>query len=259
MATNDIVFAAAGAINEQIPLLIEGAPGAGKTALAKATADILGAKLIRVQFYEGLTADKILYDYDYQRQLLTIESIKSVLSKELSDKNIEEAIDATKDIDFYGKSFLIKRPILESIMSNERCVLLLDEIDKASEEIEYTLLQFLDEFSITIPQYGTITADEDKHPIVFLTSNNYRDLSDALKRRCNYLYIENKTKEEMMEILKMKAEVSDNLANGVASCLVSIQSLNLKQMPSIDEGIKLAKYLKENFGEITEDNIDYTI
>lgn len=259
MATNDIVFAAAGAINEQIPLLIEGAPGAGKTALAKATADMLGAKLIRVQFYEGLTADKILYDYDYQRQLLTIESIKSVLSKELSDKNIEEAIDATKDIDFYGKSFLIKRPILESIMSNERCVLLLDEIDKASDEIEYTLLQFLDEFSITIPQYGTITADEDKRPIVFLTSNNYRDLSDALKRRCNYLYIENKTKEEMMEILKMKAEVSDSLANGVASCLVSIQSLNLKQMPSIDEGIKWAKYLKENFGEITEDNIDYTI
>lgn len=114
-----------------------------------ATADMLGAKLIRVQFYEGLTADKILYDYDYQRQLLTIESIKSVLSKELSDKNIEKAIDATKDIDFF--------------------------------------------------------------------------------------------------------------ANGVASCLVSIQSLNLKQMPSIDEGIKWAKYLKENFGEITEDNIDYTI
>ena len=259
MASNDIIFAAAGTINEQIPLLIEGAPGAGKTALAKAVADMLCCKLIRVQFYEGLTADKILYDYDYQRQLLTIESIKSVLSKELNDKNIEEAIDVTKDIDFYGKSFLIQRPILESIMSNERCVLLLDEIDKASEEIEYTLLQFLDEFQISIPQYGTITATEDKKPIVFLTSNNYRDLSDALKRRCNYLYINNKTKEEMIEILKMKAAISDKLANGVASCLVDIQHLNLKQMPSIDEGIKWASYLQKNFGEINEDTIDYTI
>ena len=259
IASKDIVFATAGAINEQIPLLIEGAPGAGKTALAKAVAEMLGCKLIRVQFYEGLTADKILYDYDYQRQLLTIESIKSVLSKELADKNIEQAIDVTKDINFYGKSFLIQRPILESIMSQERCVLLLDEIDKASEEIEYTLLQFLDEFSISIPQYGTITATEDKRPIVFLTSNNYRDLSDALKRRCNYLYIQNKTKEEMIEILKMKASISPTLANGVASCLIAIQNLQLKQMPSIDEGIKWASYLQKNFGEIDENTIDYTI
>lgn len=259
IASKDIVFATAGAINEQIPLLIEGAPGAGKTALAKAVAEMLGCKLIRVQFYEGLTADKILYDYDYQRQLLTIESIKSVLSKELADKNIEQAIDVTKDINFYGKSFLIQRPILESIMSQERCVLLLDEIDKASEEIEYTLLQFLDEFSISIPQYGTITAKEDNRPIVFLTSNNYRDLSDALKRRCNYLYIQNKTKEEMIEILKMKASISPTLANGVASCLIAIQNLQLKQMPSIDEGIKWASYLQKNFGEIDENTIDYTI
>ena len=259
IASKDIVFATAGAINEQIPLLIEDAPGAGKTALAKAVAEMLGCKLIRVQFYEGLTADKILYDYDYQRQLLTIESIKSVLSKELADKNIEQAIDVTKDINFYGKSFLIQRPILESIMSQERCVLLLDEIDKASEEIEYTLLQFLDEFSISIPQYGTITAKEDKRPIVFLTSNNYRDLSDALKRRCNYLYIQNKTKEEMIEILKMKASISPTLANGVASCLIAIQNLQLKQMPSIDEGIKWASYLQKNFGEIDENTIDYTI
>lgn len=259
IASKDIVFATAGAINEQIPLLIEGAPGSGKTALAKAVAEMLGCKLIRVQFYEGLTADKILYDYDYQRQLLTIESIKSVLSKELADKNIEQAIDVTKDINFYGKSFLIQRPILESIMSQERCVLLLDEIDKASEEIEYTLLQFLDEFSISIPQYGTITAKEDNRPIVFLTSNNYRDLSDALKRRCNYLYIQNKTKEEMIEILKMKASISPTLANGVASCLIAIQNLQLKQMPSIDEGIKWASYLQKNFGEIDENTIDYTI
>ena len=259
IASKDIVFATAGAINEQIPLLIEGAPGAGKTALAKAVAEMLGCKLIRVQFYEGLTADKILYDYDYQRQLLTIESIKSVLSKELADKNIEQAIDVTKDINFYGKSFLIQRPILESIMSQERCVLLLDEIDKASEEIEYTLLQFLDEFSISIPQYETITAKEDNRPIVFLTSNNYRDLSDALKRRCNYLYIQNKTKKEMIEILKMKASISPTLANGVASCLIAIQNLQLKQMPSIDEGIKWASYLQKNFGEIDENTIDYTI
>ena len=253
-----ISYAISGCVNDKIPLLIEGEPGSGKTTLAKAVAEMLNIPLYRVQFYDGITADKILYDYDYQKQLLTIESIKSALENNLKDKNIDEAINLVKDINFYGKEFLIKRPILKSISENQRCVLLLDEVEKSSEEIEYTLLEMLDEFSLTIPQYGTITCKDEFKPIVFLTSNNYRDLSNALKRRCNYLYIENKSKEEILNIIKLKAQVSEKLAKGVADSLYEIQKLALKQTPSIFEGILWANYLASNFQD-NFDEIDNTI
>lgn len=253
-----ISYAISGCVNDKIPLLIEGEPGSGKTTLAKAVAEMLNIPLYRVQFYDGITADKILYDYDYQKQLLTIESIKSALENNLKDKNIDEAINLVKDINFYGKEFLIKRPILKSISENQRCVLLLDEVEKSSEEIEYTLLEMLDEFSLTIPQYGTITCKDEFKPIVFLTSNNYRDLSNALKRRCNYLYIENKSKEEILNIIKLKAQVSEKLAKGVADSLYEIQKLALKQTPSISEGILWANYLASNFQD-NFDEIDNTI
>lgn len=119
------------------------------------------------------------------------------------------------------------------------------EVDKASEELEYTLLEFLDDFSLSIPQYGTIKAQEGMEPVVILTSNNYRDLSDALKRRCNYLYIPRKTKEEIVEILKMKVQASTAIIEGVASCLYQLQELRLKQTPSISEGITWAAYLQK--------------
>lgn len=143
----------------------------------------LGLSVLRVQFYEGLTADKILYDYNYQRQLLSIQAIQSTLAKNLDGKTINEAMDVAKTIDFYGKDFLIRRPVLESIWGEQRYVLLFDEVDKASEELEYTLLEFLDDFSLSIPQYGTVKAKEGMEPVVVLTSNNYRDLSDALKQK----------------------------------------------------------------------------
>ena len=115
----------------------------------------------------------------------------------------------------------------------------------SSEELEYTLLEFLDDFSLSIPQYGTIKAQEGMEPVVILTSNNYRDLSDALKRRCNYLYIPRKTKEEIVEILKMKVQASTAIIEGVASCLYQLQELRLKQTPSISEGITWAAYLQK--------------
>lgn len=151
-----------------------------------------GLSVLRVQFYEGLTADKILYDYNYQRQLLSIQAIQSTLAKNLDGKTINEAMDVAKTIDFYGKDFLIRRPVLESIWGEQRYVLLFDEVDKASEELEYTLLEFLDDFSLSIPQYGTV-----------------------------------KAKEVM------------------ASCLYQLQSLCLKQIPSISEGITWAGYLQK--------------
>ncbi len=259
LPSKDIVYALSGAINNNYPLLIEGDPGVGKTSLAIATAKMLEVPLLRVQFYDGLTADKILYDYDYQRQLLTIEAIKSNLENTLKNKNIQEALDIVKNIDFYGKDFIIARPILQSIMSDKRYVLLLDEVDKASEEIEYTLLEFLDTYSISIPQYKTIYCDNDKKPIVFLTSNNYRLMSEALKRRCNFLYINAKTKEEMFEILKMKAHVSERLCLGVANCLMKIQKLSLKQTPSISEAIDWAQYINENYDQSNINDLDHSI
>lgn len=252
---NDILFAVSGAINSNIPLLVEGSPGTGKTLLAKAVSQMLDIPLIRVQFYEGITADKILYDYDYQKQLLTIESIKSVLSKELGDKKVKDAVNFASKINFYDETFLIKRPILQSITSDTPCVLLLDEVEKSSEEIEYTLLEFLDEFALTIPQLGRIEAKNK--PIVFLTSNNYRQLSDALKRRCNYLYIEDKTESEMKKILETKAQIDEKLSISISKMIVSLRNLNLKQMPSIAEAINWGKYLTEN--EIKEEDIPYTL
>ena len=242
IANISIACAAGGTINNHIPLLIEGDPGTGKTFLAKAVAQMTGAELIRVQVYEGMTYDKILYDYDYQRQLLTIEAMRSSLDKIMKNKTPNEALEITKDIDFYGKDFLIERPILRALTCEKPCVLLIDEIDKASEELEYTLLEVLDEFAMTIPQYGTITCNGE-YPMVFLTSNSYRELSDALKRRCNYLYLPRKTSAEMEEILVLQADISANIAKSVASCMERINQLPLKQMPSISEAITWAKFL----------------
>ena len=241
-----------------IPLLVESAPGQGKTSLALAIGSAFQLPVLRVQFYEGLTAEKILYDYNYQRQLLSIQAIQSTLQEKLNGKSIEEAMDIAKKIDFYGEDFLIRRPILESIWGEKRYVLLLDEVDKASEELEYTLLEFLDSFSLSIPQYGTVKAKEGMEPVVVLTSNNYRDLSEALKRRCSYLYLPKKSKREISEILAMKANVSEKVRNGVASCLYQLQEMHLKQTPSISEGITWAVYL-QSLIEQEDFNLEDTI
>lgn len=246
IATPDIAYAICGTIFDRIPLLIEGDPGCGKTFLAKAVAKMMGMKLIRVQMYDGITYDKILYDYDYQRQLLTIEAIRSSLGKTLADKTPEEAMKIAGRINFYDKDFLIQRPVLQALTSNEPVVLLLDEVDKTSEELEYSLLEVLDEFSMTIPQYGTIRCKEENRPMVFMTSNNYRELSDALKRRCNYLYIKNKTREEVEKILLRKTNIGEQAASVVANCLVELQAAHMKQVPSISEGIAWVNYLVEH-------------
>ena len=160
-----INFAVMSAING-VPLLVEGDPGVGKTSLAYATAKMLDLELLRVQFYDGLSYDKILYDYDYQKQLLTIQAIQGTIKESLAGKDLQESLDAAGKINFYGRDFLIERPILKAISGKKRYVLLLDEAEKASEEIEYTLLEVLENFSILIPQYGTVTCPEEMRPIV---------------------------------------------------------------------------------------------
>ena len=252
--TNDhITYAFFASILCNRPMIIEGAPGVGKTSSVKALADGLEIPFIRVQMYEGLTADQILYDYDYQKQLLTLEAIKPKLEEEYKDVSINEAIHrVVNEMDFYGTQFLIKRPVLKSIMSDRRCILLFDEIDKAAEEVEYMLYEFLENGSISIPQHGEIFCDKETQPLVFFTSNNYRELSGALKRRCNYLYIEQKTKEEVVEILMAKANASKNIAQGIAKCMQLIQGSHVRQIPSISEAIEFASYLNAN-EEITKE------
>lgn len=247
-ATNDeILYAVWTSVLGERALLLEGAPGVGKTSIAKAFARGMGLPYIRLQMYEGLTDDKILYDYDYQKQLLTLEAVKPKIEKEYENLSVNEAIHATvNSLDFYGEDFIIKRPILRSITSDNRCVLCIDEIDKAPEEIEYMLYEFLENYSITIPQYKEIVCDKDKKPIVFITSNNYRELSGALKRRCNYLFLKQKTTEEVVEILMLKATHNTHLANGIAKCFTMFQNNSIRQMPSISEAIEYARFLEMN-------------
>lgn len=246
-SNDDIDYATWIACLTERPLLIEGNPGVGKTAIAKALSQGLGLPLIRMQMYDGLTDDQVLYDYDYQRQLLTLEAVKPKIEESYAGMSVQEAIDATAaSVDFYGESFLIDRPILRAIRSTERCVLLIDEMDKAPEEIEYMLYEFLEDYSITIPQLGEVRCPEDTRPIVIITSNGYRELSGALRRRCNYLYIEDKTYDELIEILMAQAQASEDIAKGVATCLVSLRETGLRRPPSVSEAIDLARFLNDN-------------
>ena len=155
-----------------------------------------------------------------------------------------------KDVNFYGEQFLIRRPVLRAITSEKPVVLLIDEIDKSSEELEYALLEVLDTYSMSIPELGRkIICREEARPLVFLTSNNYRDLSDALKRRCNYLYIRRKTGAEIAEIMQNRLQVDAGTAEAFARCLVQLQNLNLRQTPSISEGLTWASYILNHPGE----------
>jgi MoxR-like ATPase len=247
--TNNILFAAATAINFNKPIIIEGAPGTGKTSLAQTVAQWLNLPLIRMQFYEGLTADDILYDYDYQKQLLTIQAISATLQDTLKGKDVDQAIDVASHMNFYSENFLIPRPLLKSITSEGRCVLLLDEVDKASEEIEHTLLEFLEDYSISIPQLGTVHCKEGNEPIVFLTSNRFRELSEPLKRRCGYLYIEQKSRTELEQIISKRVVANPNLIKGIAEAILKINSNpTIEQKPSTAEAIDWANIIMSTKG-----------
>lgn len=245
--TDDICYAVFGMLALNKPLLVEGAPGVGKTSLAKALAEVMGIPMLRLQMYDGLTKDEVLYDYDYQRQLLTLEAVKPKLNEEIKDLEINDAIKhVAGDVDFYGKEFLIPRPVLQTIDGSGRKLLLIDEIDKASEETEYMLYEYLEDYSIDIPQFGTVSCPEDQKPVVILTSNAYRELSGAMKRRCSYLYIKKKTRAEIIEVLKYRTSVDERVASGIASCMVAFQEMDLKHPVSVSEIVDWASYIEKD-------------
>lgn len=262
-ADKQIAYALLGAMETNRPLLIEGDPGVGKSSLATSLASSLNIPLIRVQCYEGIAPESILYDYDYQRQLLVVSAIRDKLNHEMRDMSVGESVDyVARNVKFFGEDFLLERPILRALKMPGKKILLIDEIDKASEEIEHTLLETLSDFAMTIPEYGTVRCAPEDVPIVILTSNRFRELSPALKRRCFYLYIKHKTKEEIQNILRLKVSQSDAFCARIAEYLDQISRLDLQHPVSISEGIDWAKFLLSTSGEDVKNissNAEYTV
>ena len=212
------------------PVLVEGPAGTGKTQLAKSVAEILGARLIRLQCYEGLDESKALYEWNYKKQLLRIQT-------EGDGASWNEVED-----DLFSEEFLLTRPLLEAIRAEEPVVLLIDEVDRVEVETEALLLEILSDYQVSIPELGTVKALQI--PLVFLTSNGTRELSEALKRRCLYLYIDYPDLEREREIVSTKVPgVDANLADQVARIVRSIRQLDLKKNPSVSETLDWARTL----------------
>lgn len=217
----------AGALEK--PVLVEGPAGVGKTELAKALATITDRRLIRLQCYEGLDESRALYEWNYKKQLLRIQADEGADWSEISD-------------DIFSEDFLLARPLLEAIRSAEPVVLLIDEIDRVEMETEALLLEILSDFQVSIPELGTVSATSQ--PLVLLTSNNTRELSEALKRRCLFLHITYPTPEREREILLARVpDLPERLADEIARVARSVRALDLKKAPSVSETIDWARTL----------------
>jgi len=213
------------------PVLVEGPAGTGKTQLAKSVAEMTGARLIRLQCYEGLDESKALFEWNYKKQLLRIQA-------ERSDGKTWEAVED----DIFSEDFLLTRPLLEAISAEEPVVLLIDEVDRVEVETEALLLEILSDYQVSIPELGTITAKQI--PLVFLTSNNTRELSEALKRRCLFLHVDYPELDREREIVLTKVpDITAALADQVARIVRSIRQLELKKSPSVSETLDWARTL----------------
>src|SRR5215813_933086 len=227
------------------PVLIEGPAGVGKTELAKTLADITSRPLIRLQCYEGLDEGKALYEWKYAKQLLYTQLLKDRIGELIADApSLPEAVSriAGQDDAFFSFRFLSQRPLLSAIQSDQPVVLLIDEIDKAEPEFEAFLLEVLSDFQVSVPELGTVKA---KHvPLVVLTSNNARELSDGLKRRCLHLFIDFPAPAEELEIIRLKVpEVPERLASAVVAAVQKIRTLELRKPPSVSESPDWARSL----------------
>ncbi len=227
------------------PILVEGPAGVGKTELAKVLAEALGRPLVRLQCYEGLDEAKALYEWKYAKQLLYTQILRDRIGELVADApSLGEAVDrvAREEDAFFSYRFLSPRPLLAAIRADEPSVLLVDEIDKAEVEFEAFLLEVLSDWQVSVPELGTIKA---RHlPLVVLTSNNARELTDGLKRRCLHLFIDFPTAAEELAIIRLKVpEVSERLAREVVSAVQRIRGLELRKAPSISESLDWVRSL----------------
>jgi MoxR-like ATPase len=239
------------------PILIEGPAGVGKTELAKALSITTGRRLIRLQCYEGLDASQALYEWDYGKQLLYTQLLKDENNNVLNDvKDPGDALPQLKAYEslFFSEHFLAERPIFEAIRSEQPTVLLIDEIDRADEQLEALLLEVLAELQVSIPELGTFSATTT--PYVIITSNNTRDLSPALKRRCLHLSLTYPSAERELEILRLKVpDVSEDLSRQIVDMVRALRELDLRKAPSISEALDWAKALAVLNAESLDQNL----
>ena len=244
------------------PILTEGPAGVGKTELAKAWAEALDRPLIRLQCYEGLDESKALYEWEYAKQMLYTQLLRDTLSDVLSEaESLTEAAErlSMEDDVFFSEKFLLPRPLLMALTSEEPVVLLIDEIDRADVEFEAFLLEVLSDFQVSIPEIGTISAIHQ--PMVLLTSNNTRELSEALKRRCLYLFIDYPTLQTEMDIVRLKVpNLSPELARQAVEVVQQLRRMDLRKVPSISETLDWARALVIlNAKTIDEDTLGNTL
>mgnify|MGYP003756306067 CR=1 FL=1 len=245
IASRRIATALYMAVHLQKPILVEGSAGVGKTELALSTAALLGLPLIRMQCYEGLDESKALYEWKYGKQLLYTQILKDRMGAALSDSDsMDEAMDRLHGMGdlFFSEPFLEPRPLMQALRQDDGCVLLIDEIDKSDEAFEAFLLEVLSAYQVSIPEIGVLKAKTP--PIVFLTSNNVRDLGDALKRRCLHLHIPLPDAALEQRIVTSRVpDIETTLANQLVGFVQSLRTLDLRKSPSISETVDWARAL----------------